>query len=46
MFITLYGNGVMPMYRVQAKDLTQPIEQFFKIEFTDKHTSDVKLIRF
>lgn len=32
-FITLYENGVLPIYRVDMLGLSAPIEQYFKIEF-------------
>ncbi|CDW88584.1 UNKNOWN [Stylonychia lemnae] len=43
-FITLYENGVLPIYKIDQNDLTQPIEQFFKIEF-QSCTTDVQLLR-
>eukprot|EP00347_Sterkiella_histriomuscorum_P023785 403333398 len=43
-FMTLYENGILPIYKISTNDLSQPIDQYFKIEF-QSFTTDVQLIR-
>ena len=43
-FLTLYENGILPIYKFTESDLSLPIEQYFKIEFSNT-TTDMQLIR-
>ena len=40
-FVTLYEEGVLPVYSVAETGITQ----YFKMEFTDTYTTDLKVIK-